>query len=115
LHWSDEATLVLLEELLPAAEQVSVAFLLIHRSDPDHPAWQLVDRARRRFRRCFTELDIEPLTGAETRMLAEVDAGGELPDELAQALGERAGGNPYFVGEAVRDLRERGALAEEDG
>ena len=52
LHWSDEATLSLLDELLPAAEQTAVCFVLVHRSDPDHPAWQLVDRARRRFRGC---------------------------------------------------------------
>jgi ABC-type transport system substrate-binding protein/class 3 adenylate cyclase len=115
LHWSDEATLSMLDELLPAAEQTAVAFLLVHRSDPDHPAWQLVDRARRRFRRLFIELQLEPLEDADARVLAEADARGELPEELAQILAERAGGNPYFVGEAIRDLRERGALERENG
>ena len=115
LHWSDEATLSLLDELLPAAEQTAVCFLLVHRSDPDHPAWQLVDRARRRFRRSFLELELEPLPDADTRALAEADAGGELPEELAQLLRERTGGNPYFVGEAIRDLHERGALKRENG
>jgi predicted ATPase len=46
LHWSDEATLSLLDELLPAAEQATVVFLLIHRSDPDHSAWHLVEGLR---------------------------------------------------------------------
>ena len=115
LHWSDEATLSLLDELLPASEQTAVCFLLVHRSDPDHPAWQLVDRARRRFRRSFLELELEPLPDVDTRALAEADAGGELPDELAELLAERTGGNPYFVGEAIRDLRERGVLARESG
>jgi ABC-type transport system substrate-binding protein len=32
-----------------------------------------------------------------------------------RTLAERTGGNPYFVGEAIRDLRERGALEWEDG
>ena len=115
LHWSDEATLSLLDELLPAAQQAPVGFLLVHRSDPDHPAWQLVDRARRRFKSLFVELELEPLPSADTRALAEADAGGELPEELAQLLAERTGGNPYFVGEAIRDLRERGVLEREDG
>lgn len=114
LHWSDEATLSLLEALLPAVEQAAVAFVLVHRSDPDHAAWQLVDRARRRFRRVFRELELQQLADAEARTLAVADAGGELPEELAQLLAERAGGNPYFLGEAIRDLRERGALVRED-
>jgi class 3 adenylate cyclase len=115
LHWSDEATLALVDELLPAVEQNPVAFLLVHRSDPDHPAWQLVDRARRRFRGLFLELGLEPLQDSDAHALAEADAGGELSEELAQLLAERAGGNPYFVGEAILDLRERGALARENG
>lgn len=115
LHWSDEATLSLLEALLPAAEQTAVAFVLIHRSDPDHPAWQLIDRARRRFRRLFRDLELEPLSHAAAETLAETSAGGRLPGELARVLSDQAGGNPYFVGEAVRDLQERGALRQENG
>ena len=115
LHWSDAATLSLLDELLPAAEQTAVCFVLVHRSDPEHSAWQVVDRARRRFRRLFLDIALEPLDDADTHALARADAGGELQQELAQLLAERTGGNPYFVGEAVRDLRERGALARENG
>ncbi len=115
LHWSDEATLSLLDELLPATERSAVGFLLLHRSDPDHPAWQLVDRARRRFRRSFVELELEPLTAPETYALAEAEAGGELAEGFAHVLAERAGGNPYFIGEALRDLRERGVLERENG
>ncbi len=115
LHWSDEATLSLLKELLPATEQTAVGFLIVHRSDPDHPAWHLVDRARRRYRRLFFELELKPLPAVDARALAEADAGGDLPEELARLLAERAGGNPYFVSEAVRDLRERGALERQNG
>ncbi|MGI8929089.1 MAG: ABC transporter substrate-binding protein [Candidatus Limnocylindrales bacterium] len=115
LHWSDEATLALLEELLPAAENGAICFLLVHRSDADNPAWQLVDRARRRFRRLFLELELQPLPDMDARALAEVDAGGELPSDVAQLFAERAGGNPYFVGEAVREMLERGALERRDG
>ncbi|MEX2546916.1 MAG: ABC transporter substrate-binding protein [Chloroflexota bacterium] len=114
LHGSDEASLSLLEELLPAAEQAAICFLLVHRNDPDHRAWQLIDRARRRFRRLFVDIDLEPLTDVDVRALAEANAGEVLPEELAQLLTERAGGNPYFVGEAIRDLRERNELGQDD-
>ena len=115
LHWSDEATLSLLEGLLPAVEQGAVCFLLVHRSDPDHNAWRLVDRARRRYRDRFFDLEMEPLPDGEARTLAVADAGGDLPEELARLLVERSGGNPYFVGEAIRDLRERGAIEQKNG
>jgi ABC-type transport system substrate-binding protein len=115
LHWSDEATLSLIEELLPAAEQVPVAFVLIHRSDPDHSAWQLIDRAHRRFRGLFYDLELQPLPAPDSEALAEATAGAALPQELVQLLAEQAGGNPYFVGEAIRDLLERGALERDDG
>jgi ABC-type transport system substrate-binding protein/class 3 adenylate cyclase len=115
LHWSDDATLALVDDLLPAAEQTTVCFLLVHRSDPDHPAWKVIDRAGRRFRGLFHDLALEPLADADAQTLAAADAGGELPAELAALLAERAGGNPFFVGEAVRDLLERGALRRESG
>jgi len=110
VHWSDEPTLVLLDELLPAIEQAPVCFFLTHRSDPDHPAWRLVDRARRRFRNVFHELALQPLEDGEVRTLAAAEAHAELPEALGRLLMERAGGNPYFVVEAVRDLTERGVL-----
>ena len=113
LQWSDEATLALLDKLLPAAEHEAVTFLLIHRSDPDHPAWPVVDRARRRFRPLFLEVEVQPLSDDEARQLAVAHAGADIPDELAQRLVERAGGNPYFVDEAIHDLRERGALGRD--
>ena len=115
LHWSDEATLALLDELLPAAELAAVCFLLIHRSDPEHPAWPLVDRAGRRFRPLFREVALEPLADADAHALAQADAGGKLPEELARILAAQTGGNPYFVGEAIRDLRERGVLERKNG
>ena len=115
LHWSDEATLALLEELLPAIEQAPVCFLIVHRSDPDHPAWRLINRASRRFQRSFLELELQPLPAADIRTLAALDAGGVPAESFATLIAERTGGNPYFVGEAIRDLRERGALARDDG
>ena len=115
MHWADEATLSLLDELLPAVEQSPVCFLLVHRSDPDHPAWQLVDRARRRLRHVFREVEVAPLPELDARSLAATDAGGELPEELAGQLAPQSGGNPYFVAETIRDLREQGALVRENG
>ena len=42
-------------------------------------------------------------------------AAGELPESVAALLADRAGGNPFFLEEALRDLIERGALRRENG
>jgi ABC-type transport system substrate-binding protein/class 3 adenylate cyclase len=110
LHWADEPTLALVEELLPTVEEAAVGFVLIHRSEPDQLSWDVVDGARRRLKHRFTELELAPLTAADCAALAASAAGAPLPDAVAAALAERAGGNPFFVEEALHDLLERGVL-----
>jgi ABC-type transport system substrate-binding protein/class 3 adenylate cyclase len=115
LEAADEPTLALLDELLVATEHEAVAVVLVHRSDPDHQAWHVVDRARRRHRHRFLELELGALPAEASRELAASRAGAELPDLVAGLLIERSGGNPFFLEQALRDLVERGALVRENG
>ena len=50
-----------------------------------------------------------------SRTLVGDAAEGELPESVAELLAERAGGNPFFLEEAFRDLVERGALRRKNG
>jgi ABC-type transport system substrate-binding protein len=106
---------VLLDELLGVTEQEAVALVLLHRSDPEHEAWNVVDRARRRYRHRFFELELGPLPSEAARELAAACAGAHLPPQASEILIERSGGNPFFLEEVLRDLVERGALIREDG
>ena len=115
LHWADDATLDLLEELAMVAEEEAVVLVLLHRSERDHRSWELAHAARRRLPHRFHEVELQALDGAASRELAAGAAGAELPDALAALIAERAGGNPFFLEEALADLVERGALAERDG
>ncbi len=112
---ADEATRALLDELLNITEQEAVALVLLHRSDPEHEAWHLVDLARWRHRHRFLELELEPLPSHTARQLAASRADAELPGEASDILVERSGGNPFFLEEALRDLVERGALVRQNG
>jgi class 3 adenylate cyclase len=115
LESADEATLALLDELLNVTEEEAVAIVLLHRSDPEHEAWHVVDRARRRHRHRFLELELGPLPSDTARELAANRAGAELEDAVSDILVERAGGNPFFLEEVIHDLVERGALVRESG
>ena len=115
LHWADDATLDLLEELATLVDEEAVVLVLLHRSERDHRSWELAQSARRRLPHRFHEVELQALDEAASRELAAGAAGAELPDALAALIAERAGGNPFFLEEALADLIERGALAERDG
>jgi ABC-type transport system substrate-binding protein/class 3 adenylate cyclase len=115
LHWSDDSTLELVEELYPATEEEALAFLLIHRSEREHASWRLAERARQRYPHRYSELELGPLDGEASRQLAGSAAAGELPEAVSALVAARAGGNPFFLEEALYDLVERGALRRANG
>jgi ABC-type transport system substrate-binding protein/class 3 adenylate cyclase len=115
LHWADESTFDLLEELLTVTEEEAVGLVLLYRSEREHRSWDLGDHARRRYPHRYHELELAALDSEASRMLAGGAAGAELPAAVADELADRAGGNPFFLEEALRDLVERGALRREGG
>jgi ABC-type oligopeptide transport system substrate-binding subunit/class 3 adenylate cyclase len=115
LHWADDATLDLLEALLPVTEEAAVGIILCYRSEREHGSWRLGERARQRHPHRYREIELRPLPDDASRSLATAVAGAELPDSVAELLAIRAGGNPFFLEEALHDLIERGALRRVDG
>ena len=115
LHWADESTLELLEELLPLIDEEAIGFVLVYRSEREHRSWELGEHARRRYPHRYQELELVAFDVATSRLLAGGAAGADLPETVAEQLAERAGGNPFFLEEALRDLVERGTLVREDG
>jgi ABC-type transport system substrate-binding protein/class 3 adenylate cyclase len=110
LHWADESTLELLEELVELADRAAITFVLLYRSEREHGSWHLGERARQRFPHRLVELDVRSLTPEDSKLLAAGAAGGDLPDAVTDLLASRAGGNPFFLEEALHDLLERGVL-----
>jgi class 3 adenylate cyclase/tetratricopeptide (TPR) repeat protein len=110
LHWADEATLELADELLALPDEEPLVVVLVYRSERDLGAWELGQRARQRYPHRLVELELAPLDAESARALAKGAADGDLPESLASLLVDRAGGNPFFLEEALHDLVERGAL-----
>jgi ABC-type transport system substrate-binding protein/class 3 adenylate cyclase len=115
LHWADESTLELLEDLLGVTDESAVAVVLLHRPERDHVSWRLGEHARQRYPHRYREIELRPLPDDASRALVAQAADGELPAPVVALLAERAGGNPFFLEEALRDLIERGALRQANG
>jgi ABC-type transport system substrate-binding protein/class 3 adenylate cyclase len=115
LQWADEATLALLDDLLATTEEEPVALVLSYRTEHEHGGWDLAERARRRYRHRFVEVELTSLPQNAALELATEAAGAALPETVAVLLAERSGGNPFFLEEALRDLLERGVLRRGNG
>jgi ABC-type transport system substrate-binding protein/class 3 adenylate cyclase len=115
LQWADSLTVELVEDLLALTDEVQLGIVLIYRADRDQPSWRLGEHARAVFPHRYREIELRPLPQAASRELAEALAEATLPGSLADLLAERAGGNPFFLEEALQDLIERGALRRREG
>jgi ABC-type transport system substrate-binding protein/class 3 adenylate cyclase len=114
LHWADESTLDLVEELFALADEEAVALVLLYRSEREHRAWDLGQSARRRYPHRYHDLELQPLDADASRAVAANAAGAELPEAVGALIADRAGGNPFFLEEALRDLVERGLLKRQN-
>jgi class 3 adenylate cyclase/tetratricopeptide (TPR) repeat protein len=107
LHWMDDASEVLLGELLGSVEGTKTLAIVNFR--PEYtPEWTGPPDYR--------HISLEPLTQADTLELLH-DLAGEDPslDGLGELVHERTAGNPFFIEEIVRALVEAGNLEGERG
>jgi DNA-binding NtrC family response regulator len=107
LHWSDPQTEAVLDGLVGSLPAAQVLLLVSYRPEYHH-GWG--DRTY------CTQLRIDPLPpGSASELLDGLS--GEHPSlrPLKTTLIERTEGNPFFLEETVRSLREAGALSGEQG
>lgn len=109
VHWADASSLALTAELSRLAADAPILFVLVGR--PESRA-QLDDLVGSRPHRA---VELGPLAHEAVRALATQILEGIPPDELVVFVAERATGNPFFVQELLRALRDGGALESEDG
>ncbi|MEP7357293.1 MAG: adenylate/guanylate cyclase domain-containing protein, partial [Anaerolineales bacterium] len=115
LHWADPASVELLEHLLPLIDETPLVLILAMRPDRQSAAWRLKSAAEDGYPYRYTEVSLPPLAEAESdelvnRLLAIAD----LPNSLRERIHERAGGNPFFIEEVIRNLIESGAVVREE-
>jgi class 3 adenylate cyclase/pimeloyl-ACP methyl ester carboxylesterase len=107
VHWIDQSSEQLLRRLLASVAATRVLALITHRTDY---TWPHGDRSY------FSHVALHGLPAALVDELAESVLGrSDLPRPLRRLIAERSDGNPFFVEEVAKSLRERGVLDRDLG
>jgi class 3 adenylate cyclase/tetratricopeptide (TPR) repeat protein len=106
IHWAEDPLLELIEHLATWARNVPILLLCLARPDllDLRPGWG-GGRVR------ATAIELEPLGRTDSEALVEALLDGELAVGARQALLDKTEGNPLFVEETVRMLREADGAA----
>jgi predicted ATPase/class 3 adenylate cyclase len=111
LHWADEASLALVEDLLAVTDHAPLMLALVFRPRRDKGCWRLRDKAAASFPHRFTEVELQPLDEAHSQqLLARLLPGAEFTSAAEQEILDKAAGNPFYIEEVVRSLLESGAV-----
>lgn len=110
-HWADETSREVLEHLMPLVDSVPILVCVVSRplrdgSDAARPSPR--DGAGTR-----DAIVLSPLPDSESAQMLHNLLGSELTPELRSLLLGRAEGNPFFLEELVRELRDMNALTHD--
>ena len=114
VHWMDAASVELLLDLAVRTAASPIVVLLTARGEAPVAAAEAVDRAGAAGARAQT-ITLGPLDHAGVAVLVRRELGGDPPADLVATIAERASGNPFFVVESLKALRERGVLVAHEG
>lgn len=111
VHWIDPSSQDLLENLARICISLPVCILLAYRSAESQPA--LMEHLESLPH--FTKLELSPLNEAEVEQLMRTKLAqlypehtARLSEKLADAIFQRAEGNPFYIEELLNYLRDRG-------
>lgn len=116
LHWADESTLLLLRDLAPRLAGAPVLAIGTYRHtalSPERPFAATLEALLRG--RHAEDVVLGPFGEREVAALLRGRAGQEPPAELVELVHSETQGNPFFVEEVFRHLREVGKLFDDEG
>jgi class 3 adenylate cyclase/tetratricopeptide (TPR) repeat protein len=115
MHWSDAASMHLLNHLLQLSDVIPILIICALRMDHKSPAWQIKTTAEVEYRHRYTEIFLHPLSEADSNeLINRLLAIAELHGELRKNILEKSDGNPFFIEEVVRALIENKIVVSEE-
>src|SRR5688572_11693198 len=113
LHWADKPTLSMLRHVFRGSDPAALCIIGTYREGElgeGHPLAELLADLRRE--QDVTRLALTGLEPVQVGRMVESAASSEVSSRLAGQMTDSTGGNPFFVTEMLRHLRETGALAD---
>jgi adenylate cyclase len=116
LHWADEASIDLLAFLAGSVRREPLMIYIITRPFHGGPLGSIVDQARKWPAGLFIEIPLKSLSPEQSeRLLNELLAIPDLPEELRQQILQRASGIPFYLEEILRMLIDDQVIQEVEG
>jgi class 3 adenylate cyclase/tetratricopeptide (TPR) repeat protein len=107
LHWSDDPSLALVENIMGLTETHSLGLVVAMRPYREEPPWRIHEVAERDHHHRYVNLMLDPLDLAEsTALLETLLANQNLSPEARQGILARSEGNPLYIEQFVRSLQE---------
>ncbi len=116
LHWADESTLLLLRHLGGRLPTIPLLVIGTYRDDelePDRPLTRAIGPLVRDVG--AVDVRLRPFTIDEVRAVLTARAGSEAPPDVVRLAFDETQGNPFFVEELFRHLRDSGRLFDAEG
>jgi class 3 adenylate cyclase/tetratricopeptide (TPR) repeat protein len=101
LHWIDEPSREMLDDLVRRLAGAPVLMVVTHRPGAAAP-WHVATT--------LTQMALRPLSDDDVVAVIRAVAGSALPRGLERVVVHKAGGSPYFAEELVRSMMEEGHL-----
>ena len=111
LHWSDPASIGLLERLYALVDRSPILIISASRPELESTGWKSREYAASQFPHRYIQIDLRPLTPDDSGKLVDrlLDIS-DFPAAMRARILEKADGNPYFVEEVVRSLIDHGLI-----
>lgn len=116
IHWADESSLLLAQNIAPKLESLPVLIIGTYRDlelDVNRPLSRVLEDLVRR--RLAHRVSLKRFSEEGVRVLLERLGGSAPPEPLVKTIFEETDGNPFFVEEVFRHLAEEGRVFDADG
>ena len=113
LHWADDASLDLISFLIDSINEAPILLCGISRPSEHEKLKQMIERAKQRLHNQFICIQLQNLSPEQSKNLFQrLLPTPDIPEDLLQAILNRAAGIPFYLEEMIRMLIESNMLQQ---